>query len=386
MKLNFFSPGFLICMLLILSSGMAFSQVTVGCPGGTPGAFTSLNSAIASSPDNSSFLVSGTCNENVGIQNRNNLQFFGNPTATIQSPDPSLDVLDVIESKTILFVTGFTFTGGQGVLISHSNNVLLQGITAKNSGTFGITSSRSDVNMNQSTITANTRTGLVIAGGTFSINGAVSINNNGRLGISASAAHLSMDDGFGPNLITHNGLSGIQIFGTSQGDFSGDNEITSNNTTNAAGQFGLLAQSNSGITLDGGSISNNSGIGVVCDVHSECTLGDVQINGNTGGGVQITEHSAGVFGNATISTNTGTGVLVEQGSTLTTGGDTIANNTGDGLILNTLSALKFLSNDVMTASPGNLTLNCNNGSIVDGDVTIYKPKKCGAQFQVSPIH
>ena len=108
--------------------------------------------------------------------------------------------------------------------------------------------------------------------------------------------------------------------------------------------------------------------------------------GNTGGGVQITEHSAGVFGNATISNNTGTGVLVEQGSSLTTGGDTIANNTGDGLILNTLSALKFFSNDVMTASPGNLTLNCNNGSIVDGDVTIYKPKKCGAQFQAVPIH
>lgn len=364
---------------------MAFA-VTVDCSGATPGAFTSLNSAIAASPDNSSFLVSGTCNETVSIQNRTNLQFFGNPTATIQSPDPDLEVMDIVASKSIVFGNGFTFTGGQGILISHSTSVLLQGITAKNSGAFGITSSRSDVSMNQSTVTANTRTGLVIAGGTFNIDGAVSINNNGRLGVSVSTAHLSMDDGFGPNFITHNGLSGIQIFGTSQGDFSGDNEITSNNTTNAAGQFGLLAQSNSGITLDGGTISNNSGIGVVCDIHSECTLGDTQIDGNTGGGLQIIEHSTGVLGNTTVSTNTGTGILVDQGSSLTSGGDTIANNTGDGLILNSLSALKFLSNDVMTASPGNLTLNCNNGSIVDGDVSIYKPKKCGAQFQVNPIH
>lgn len=385
MKVHMNGTRLILCLLLLLSSTGAFAA-TVDCSGATPGAFTSLNTAIASSPDNTSFVVSGTCNENVIIQNRNNLQFFGNPTATIQALDPTLDVLDIIESKTILFVNGFTFSGGQGTLVSHSNNVLFQGVTAKNSGAFGLTSSRSDVNMNQSTITANTRTGLVIVGGTFDINGAVSINNNSRLGVSVSTAHFSMDDGFGPNFITHNGLSGIQIFGTSEGDFSGDNEITSNNTTNATGQFGLLVQSNSGVTLDGGSISNNAGVGVVCDVHSGCTLSAVQINGNTGGGVQITEHSAGVFGNSTISSNTGTGVLVEQGSSLTTGGDTIANNTGDGLILNTLSALKFFSNDVMTASPGNLTLNCNNGSIVDGDVTIYKPKKCGAQFQVVPIH
>ena len=385
MKLNFPGNRFFL-MLLVLSSGMAFAQVTVGCPGGTPGAFNSLNSAIFSSPDGSSFLVSGTCTENVNIQGRSNLQFFGNPTATIQSPIPDLSVMTINASNRIVFTNTFIFSGGQGLQILNSTSVLLQGITAQNSAAFGISTSNSQVSIFQSTITANTRTGLVVVGGTFSINGAVSINNNSRLGVSVSTAHFSMNDGFGPNFITHNGLSGIQIFGTSEGDFSGDNEITSNNTTNATGQFGLLAQSNSGITLDGGSISNNSGIGVVCDVHSECTLGDVQINGNTGGGVQITEHSAGVFGNATISNNTGTGVLVEQGSSLTTGGDTIANNTGDGLILNTLSALKFFSNDVMTASPGNLTLNCNNGSFVDGDVTIYKPKKCGAQFQAVPIH
>lgn len=138
--------------------------------------------------------------------------------------------------------------------------------------------------------------------------------------------------------------------------------------------------------MSGGTISSNSGIGVVCDLHSHCQLSGTHIDSNTAGGLQITEHSMGILGSSDISNNTGAGILVEQGSSLSTGGDTIANNTGDGLILNTLSSLKFFTADTITASVGNLALNCNNGSIVDGDVSTYKPKKCGAQFQAVPIH
>jgi hypothetical protein len=99
-------------------------------------------------------------------------------------------------------------------------------------------------------------------------------------------------------------------------------------------------------------------------------------------------HSDAAFdGGMDVSSNTGTGVLVDQSSSLNSlGGNTISNNSGDGLILNFLSALNFAANDVITASPGNLALNCNNGSMVRGDISTYKPKKCGAQFQAGPIH
>jgi len=48
--------------------------------------------------------------------------------------------------------------------------------------------------------------------------------------------------------------------------------------------------------------------------------------------------------------------------------------------------IKFALPDTITATPGNLALNCNNGSLVAGDVSPYKPKKCGPAFQVNPIH
>jgi hypothetical protein len=68
------------------------------------------------------------------------------------------------------------------------------------------------------------------------------------------------------------------------------------------------------------------------------------------------------------------------------GGNTISNNTGDALVLNTLSVLKFAVPDTITATGTNLALNCNNGSLVSGDITPYKPRKCGTKFQTTPIH
>ena len=386
MKLHFAGPRTLVRLLLLLPS-LAFAQnVIVDCSGATPGAFTSLNAAIISSPDKTSFLVSGTCTENIHIGGRINLIFFGNPTATIQAADPNSAVLGMGNSQGIQFLD-MTFNGGQGILMIGVKNVVLTDVTVKNSTVFGIESANSSVQIQTSSITASTRTGIVVSGGSFELDGGVTVSNNGRLGISAgSATHLTMIDGSGPNIISDNGLSGIQLFGTSQADFTGDNEITNNNTTNASGQFGLLVQTNSGLTMSDGIINSNAGTGVICDLHSQCSFGSTHIDGNTAGGLQVLEHSLASFSGVDVSNNIGTGVLVDQGSSLSLGGDTIANNTGDGLILNTLSTLKFFSNDVMTASAGNLTLNCNNGSMVDGDVSIYKPKKCGAQFQAVPIH
>ena len=54
-------------------------------------------------------------------------------------------------------------------------------------------------------------------------------------------------------------------------------------------------------------------------------------------------------------------------------------------MLNTLSVLKFAANDTITGN-GKLALECNNGSLVVGDVSTYKPKKCGPAFQATPIN
>lgn len=45
----------------------------------------------------------------------------------------------------------------------------------------------------------------------------------------------------------------------------------------------------------------------------------------------------------------------------------------------------FAATDTITGK-GKLALECNNGSLVSGDVSTYKPKKCGPAFQAAPIN
>jgi hypothetical protein len=373
-------------LLLILASSLSFGQnltdVIVDCTGATPGAFTSLNQAIASSPDNSDFQVIGTCNENnVVIQNRRNLVIVGDPIATIQSTAPGAALILVNHSQNIE-IDNLTLNGGAEVEILNSSPVTLINNTIENSTFFGIQSSNSDVTVINGSVTGSTRSGVVTSGGTVTLAG-VNISNNGRIGVSASTTHLIITDGNNPPVVNNNGIAGVQLTNSSQGDFT-DLQITNN----AGNNFGLTVVTNSAMVMQGGSISGNTGLGVNCGNTSSCQFIQTQINGNFGNGIQVATHGElDLEGGVQITGNQGIGVLIDQGSVFSsTGGNTISGNTGDGLVVNALSTLDFVAPDTITATAGNLALNCNNGSLVTGDISTYKPKKCGAAFQAVPIH
>lgn len=388
MRLPSFGPKLLCAFLLLflastLSFGQTFTDVFVDCTGATPGAFTSLNQAIANSPDNSDFQVIGTCTENgVSIQNRRNLVIVADPTATIQTTTPGGALILINHSQNIE-IDNLTLNGGSGVNILNSSPISLIGNTIENSSFFGIDSTNSDVLVVNGSVTGSIRSGVVTSGGTVQIDG-VNISNNGRIGISSSTTHLIISDGnSGGTIVNNNGIAGVQLSNSSQGDFF-DLQITNN----AGNNFGLQAVTNSAVVMQGGSISGNTGIGVNCVSTTHCEFLQTQINGNLGNGVQATIHSElNLDGGVQITGNQGVGVLVDQHSAFASnGGNTISANTGDGLIVNALSTLDFLAPDTITATTGNLALNCNNGSLVTGDISTYKPKKCGLAFQAVPIH
>jgi hypothetical protein len=375
--------------LLLLSASLAVAQTqnaaTIDCSGATPGAFTSVSQAVFNSPDHTVFTISGNCTEtHVQIQFRSNLSFFATSPITIQSAAPDQQLFTITSSQNISFSGPITMSGGQGIAIINSAPISFFEVTVQNSGNFGIDSKNSQVQLANGSVSANTRTGIVTFGGTLELDG-VTVSNNGRLGISAATTHLIVFDGNDlPTVVSHNGVAGIQLVNLSEGDFSGNHQIINN----AGGAFGLLVSGNSTMVMQGGVINGNSGIGVVCQATTDCEFSGTQINGNTGGGIQVTTHSELDLDSAVVvSGNTGIGVLIDQGSTMGSGGgNTITNNTGDALIVNALSALNFVAPDTITASAGNLALNCNNGSMVTGDISAFKPKKCGAQFQANPIH
>lgn len=380
----------LLCALLLLlpTFTLSFAQTensaTIDCSGGTPGAFTSVQQAILSSPDHTVFTISGNCTETiVDIQRRNDLTFIATAPTTIQVTSPDQQVLIITHSQNIIFSGTITMTGGQGVLVSDSNGVFFSGVTIQNSGQFGITSSNSQLLLIGGSVTASTRTGVVTFGGTVELDG-VNISNNGRLGVSAATTHLTMSDGNNlPSIVSNNGIAGVQLFNSSQGDFT---DLQINN--NAGGNFGLMVFTNSAVVMQGGSINSNTGIGVTCLSTSHCEFAQTQINSNTGGGIRTATHSElELDGGVQISGNNGAGILVDQHSAYTSnGGNTISNNAGDALIVNALSTLNLVAPDTITATGANLALNCNNGSLVTGDISALKNKKCGAQFQAIPIH
>jgi hypothetical protein len=380
---------FMGLLVLLLSSSQAFAaDTTVGCPGGTPGAFTTINAALASLPaaGPNSIAVSGTCTENVFVFNRTDLSIFGNPNATIQPASPTGRPMFLSGSQRVS-VTNIVFNGGRGILINTSDDLSFDSDTVQNGSGIGITALDSRTHISNSTITTNARSGISVNGGSFSVDGGVNITNNGRSGVSAGTAHLSLNGGDGTpgtaNVISHNGGVGVALFNTAEGDINADNQITFN------GSFGLEVFHTSTVLMSDGIINNNTGIGVHCGETSHCEFSGVtNINSNAAGGVEITDHSdAYLDGGIVISGNTGVGLLIDLSSVLNSlGGNTITNNTGDAVVLNTLSVLKFALPDTITPTTGNLALNCNNGSLVSGDVSPYKPKKCGPAFQVNPIH
>ena len=386
MKFPSLGPKLLCTVFLFLASSLTFGQnltdVIVDCTGATPGAFTSLSTAIANSPDNSDFQVIGTCTENgVLIQNRRNLVIVGDPTATIQTGGPGGALITVTRSQSIE-IDNLTLNGGAGVEVLNSSPVTLINNTIENSSVFGLQTSNSDITVINGSVTGSTRSGVVTSGGTVTLAG-VNISNNGRLGISASTTHLIITDGNNPPVVNNNGIAGVQILNSSQGDFT-DLQITNN----AGNNFGLQAFTNTAVVMQGGSISGNTGVGVNCGSTTSCEFSQTLINGNFGNGVQVNTHGElDLDGGVQITGNQGVGVTIDQASTYASnGGNTISGNTGDGLIVNALSALNFLAPDTITATAGNLALNCNNGSLVTGDISTYKPKKCGTAFQAVSIH
>jgi hypothetical protein len=382
-----------VLLFLLAPCVMFGAGAVVDCSGATPGAFTTIGAALTSLPaaGPNSISVVGTCMENVVFFGRTDLTIFGNPTATVVPGNANGHLLAILNSQRIN-IQSLTFDGGHGAFVDENSSVNFTSVTIQHSLGIGLTSIDSLVHIADSFVQNNTRSGISIGGGTFYVDSDVTgttVSNNGRIGIAVLTGHLILNGGDEvtpgtQNVISGNGTTGVEVANTSEADVNGDNRITGN-----LGTFGMLVIHTSSLLMSDGTISSNTGIGVHCGETSHCEFsGITKIDSNGGGGIEITDHSdAYIDGGIDISGNTGTGVLIDLSSVLNSlGGNTITGNTGDAVILNTLSVLKFAANDTITPSVGNLALNCNNGSLVVGDVSTYKPKKCGGGFQANPIH
>jgi len=378
---------------LLLAPGLLFANsATVDCTGATAGAFTKIQDAVNSLPKQgpNDISVLSNCTEHVFILNYNDLSIFATPGSfTLTSDNAQRRVVNITDSTKIV-IDGLSFAGGRGIIVNNSHDVFLGDGNITNSGLQGIVSLNSVVDIFNMTIQNSVRSGISAQGGSFSLDGNVTVTGNGRLGIAMLNGHLTLNGGDGTsanpnNVISNNGSAGIAIEDSAEADIFGGNNINGNGTT------GILAIHTSTVIMSGfvaagappaATINNNQGVGVHIGETSHGDFDTLTISGNgsnltgglesgtgSAGGMEVVENSdMFIDGAVEVSHNHATGIFVDESSVLSSlGGNTITANKGNGFLVTTLAVAHFFAADTVTGNTGE-PLECDNTSVVVGKV------------------
>jgi parallel beta-helix repeat protein len=163
-------------------------------------------------------------------------------------------------------------------------------------------------------------------------------NTGVQLGFSSSATIGVTQNGTpGPNTISNNGASGIQIVG---GSFAAidNNIITGNGTNQNSDAFGLdgVALFEAGANIGGGNTISKNGVFGIELRDSKAIIGKGNAEPNTG----ATDVISGNGNNPVFGRGQGAGIFASASTILVTG-ETITNNIGSGIVLAVGSNMKM---------------------------------------------
>jgi len=382
--------------MLMLSSSLVFANnATVDCSGATAGAFTKIQDALNSFPKagpNNINVLPSNCSERLQIVGFNDLTIFATPgTVNVTASIPTARVMIIADSVNV-FIDGVDFNAGRGILINNSSDIFIGDGSMQTSAGLGMQSLNSVVDIFNFTIQNSVRSGIAAQGGTFSLDGGVTVSNNNRFGISMLNGHLVLGGGDGTaanpdNVISNNGFFGVSAANSSELDAFAGNHITNN------GYMGVRVANTSTLEWSaGGTITGNQGVGISVAGTSHADIDTVTISGNgasvaasgglqtvfgAAGGIEIVENSDGVLNGAVnVAGNQSTGVLVSESSVLSSlGGDTVNTNIGDGFLVRDLAVVHFFGADTAT---GNTVapLQCDTSTVLIGDKTGLGGTRC----------
>jgi hypothetical protein len=384
--------GRLFLLMMAMATGLAMtaraqSYYYVDCSGANPSDFPTIYSALAVAGPNSYVVVTGTCNENVNINNAWNLN------------------LGAAYGQTANIDGGVTVTG--------SNSVFLYGLNVINPAGdgFSITSSR---NVTLWTVTANRNQGRGLVLGNMSdviVQGPGSFDHNGAGGINMGAnsvlnldnwggsVHISRNTGAGvwltegsvfqtigftlidnnvspPGAVSPTGF-GVQAFGASKVQFGtcfGPNQIANNQNG------GIDAEENSEVsfwncgTPHVSSITANGPVGISAGLGTQVSLIDnAKISGHTESGVELYGNSQLLVSMANLISNNGSagdprsaGIVVDGNSEAYLRGGTISTNEGPGILALVNSSVDSVGASFSGNSAGDVT--CDSSAYLVSDL------------------
>jgi hypothetical protein len=409
--------GVLVATLLLFvlqSIGWAAS-VQVVCPGGGPGAYSSITAALSTLDPHgpNTITVSGTCVENIFINNHERLFIQSAPgqTATITAADASGIVLQTFQSTGIL-ISGLVFQGGSiGVLLNQGSNVTIVNCTMQQNSRDGLgMQMASTLVMENSTLQDNQGNGMSVAVGSnatmatdpnerirvlrnggdgidvdgsfFQVNfGTLDVENNAGAAIFQTGGRLLIFGGQGVgggNLFQGNG-EGIDIFQAGSAQFFGKNTIRNN------GDVGLQVLGSSVVfngrilpdgTLDATVVEGHATVGVNIVRLGELTMnGPHQIQNNGAaladptlrGGIRMIRGSLTLNG-VRVSNNVGPGIRADQNTGTSVTNITVSNNSEEGVKVGRQSVAGFFPPLAIVGNPVS-SISCDTTSLVFGDLT-----------------
>jgi len=363
--------------LVILAFGTCLStfalpvhaaNVTVGCPGGSGGAYPSITAALNAIGQTgpSTITVTGTCLENVSLNNARSITIVAGPGgANIVEPTDN-DAFDVSLSQDIFLVNLDIRTTGPdagGVVITDGSEVHINGCNIHDNQSVGVNADTgSRVFLNGTTIQHNNpNDGLDVFDNSKADLRGTTIHNNGDpvLGnAGVFVARNSLIIFHGTNSILNNANVGIVGRNLSNVIFGGGVTTIAGNPTN-----GIALQEGSHLQINGTPVIQ--GNGTACPTDPSC------------GGIFANENSTVTLNAGTIiSYNLGSGISAQQGSNVRLLGATVQNNTGDGVHLQWISIGDFLPGNTITGN-GGASVFCDERSLALGDLSALTRVRCG---------
>lgn len=369
---------------LTLAASLSAATVTVGCPGGSPGTFASINAALATldAQGPHTILVSGTCTETVALNQRERLTIQGPATVQGGGTAPAFEIRD----SAVVALRNLTTRGTRAAIsIANQSSVTLAGIVAENATNGfaidafgGATLNGGGFNATDFVTMRNSRSGMRCERCVAFFSGHVTIENNTFEGLAIDGGRVEFFGAQPPgpgglNIIRNNGGNGINVTGGGVADFGRENHIQNN------GFSGILMTTGGITNINGPTIVENhprNGIAALMSSKLHTFGAKIRNNGSATDqfrcGVSATHNSLLWMSNTEITGTTGRGMLVDSGSTARLDNMTFSNNSELNVRVLTGGILESITGNTIPAP----SIVCDETAIVFGDLTGIADFKC----------
>ena len=305
-------------------------------------------------------VVRGTCTESVRIT-RDRVTLQGDPGVggAVSAPDVATDPL-VISARGVA-ILDLVVTGGQnGILALRQSEVVIRGTTIEGAGVNGVRAVGAAVRLNHSPprpciVQHSGDSGLrAELGAEVTVNNCQFIANAGQGMIALQNSTLVVNS----SVVRDNGSNGLAVV---QGSYVllGSPTITGNGTDPTKEGNGV-SLNHGDVSINGGLIGNNRQGGVLATLSSVGLYGGVEITGNEYGVGGYLATTLDIVGGS-ISNNTGLGVWCNANCTAASQGASINGNGSDGIMLLWGSRLMLMSTPTDATGNGGVGLSCHDG-------------------------